>query len=185
MIYLTLFIEFFKIGLFAIGGGLATIPFLTDLASKYNWFTTTELTNMIAISESTPGPVGVNMATYVGYTVGGIWGALITTLGLITPSLIIILIISKLLTNFKENKYVKNAFTILRPAVTGLLASAAFLVFQAAFIMQNPKATTFFETINIPAIIAFVPLFIFQYKTNKHPIVVIMIAAIIGIVCKL
>ena len=185
MIYLTLFIEFFKIGLFAIGGGLATIPFLTDLITKYNWFTTTELTNMIAISESTPGPIGVNMATYVGYTVGGIGGAIITTLGLVTPSLIIIVIISKLLTNFKENPYVKKIFTILRPAVTGLLASAAFLVFQAAFIINNPETTSIIEHVNIPAIIAFILLCIFQYKTNKHPIIVITIAAIIGILCKL
>ena len=185
MIYLTLFLEFFKIGLFAIGGGLATIPFLTDLASKYNWYTTAELTNMIAISESTPGPVGINMATYVGFTVGEVPGAITTTIGLITPSVIIILIVAKVLTNIKDNPHVNNAFKALRPAVTGLIASAGFQVFQAAFIMLQPESTEFFSIINWPAIILFIPLFIFQYKTNKHPIIVIAIACIIGIVCKL
>ena len=185
MIYLTLFLEFFKIGLFAVGGGLATIPFLTDLAGKYNWFTTAELTNMIAISESTPGPIGVNMATYVGFTVVGAPGAITTTLGLITPSVIIILIVASLLKNFKDNKYVNNAFQALRPAVTGLIASAGFQVFQAAFIATNPDTTNLFSYINIPAVIMFIPLYIYQSKYNKHPIIVIAIACIIGIIFKL
>ena len=93
MQYLTLMLEFFKIGLFSVGGGLATLPFLFDLAEKYNWFTASELTNMIAVSESTPGPIGVNMATYVGNTVGGVFGGITTTLSLVTPSLIVIYII--------------------------------------------------------------------------------------------
>ena len=185
MIYLTLYLEFFKIGLFAVGGGLATIPFLTDLASKYNWYTTAELTNMIAISESTPGPIGVNMATYVGFTVGGIPGAITTTLGLITPSIIIILIVARILTSFRNNKYVNNTFEALRPAVTGLIASAAFQVFQAAFLTAQPETLNFFSYINLPAVIMFVPLFIYQYKTNKHPIIVIAIACVLGIICKL
>ena len=185
MIYLTLYLEFFKIGLFAVGGGLATIPFLTDLASKYNWYTTAELTNMIAISESTPGPIGVNMATYVGYTVGGIPGAILTTLGLITPSIIIILIVARILTAFRNNQHVNNAFKALRPAVTGLIASAGFQVFLAAFLVIEPQTTDFFSIINWPAVILFIPLFIFQYKTNKHPIIVIAIACVIGIICKL
>ena len=116
MTFLLLFWEFFKTGLFAIGGGMATIPFLSDMANKYpDWFTQTDLSNMIAVGESTPGPIGVNMATYVGYitgsdygTFGAISGAIIATIGLITPSIIIVLIIAAVLKSFKENKYVNN-----------------------------------------------------------------------------
>ena len=86
MIYLHLFWEFFKTGLFSIGGGLATLPFLRQMGQRYHWFTETELANMLAVSESTPGPIGVNMATYVGFTAGGIPGAVIATLGLVAPS---------------------------------------------------------------------------------------------------
>ena len=103
MIYIQLFCEFFKIGLFAVGGGLATLPFLYDLASKYPWFDATMLPNMIAISESTPGPIGVNMATYAGFSATGIIGGIIATLGLVTPSIMIIMIIASFLNKFKEN----------------------------------------------------------------------------------
>ncbi|MBQ2756419.1 MAG: chromate transporter, partial [Oscillospiraceae bacterium] len=124
MIFLRLFWEFFKTGLFAIGGGMATIPFLYDISDATGWFTHHDLANMIAVSESTPGPIGVNMATYVGYITGmevagiptGILGAVTATLGLVTPSVIVILIIAAILTNFKNNKYVGSAFYGLRPA---------------------------------------------------------------------
>ena len=115
MLYLQLFYEFFKTGLFAIGGGLATLPFLYDMADKYPWFTRTDLANMIAVSESTPGPIGVNMATYVGFTTGGILGSIIATCGLVLPSLIIIIIIAKFLESFQDNRFVQSAFYGLRP----------------------------------------------------------------------
>ena len=123
MIYLKLFFEFFKTGLFAVGGGLATLPFLEEIAQKTGWFTHAELANMLAVSESSPGPIGVNMATYVGYTTGclqgshflGVLGAIIATLGLITPSIIIILIVAAILKNFRDNRYVNAAFYGLRP----------------------------------------------------------------------
>ena len=107
-----LFIEFFKTGLFSIGGGLATLPFLFQMSERYGWFTTEQLTNMIAVSESTPGPIGINIATYVGFTTEnlGVFGAIFTTLSLVLPSIIVILIIAGFLEKFKENKYVKNAF---------------------------------------------------------------------------
>lgn len=184
MILLTLYLEFFKIGLFAVGGGLATIPFLTDLADKYAWFTTAELTNMIAISESTPGPIGINMATYVGYTVGGVGGSLASTIGIITPSVIIILLIACLLKNFKDNLYVQRVFSCLRPAVTGLIASAGFQVFETTLLAserfhETGKLLSYF---NFPAILLFVILFYYQQKKNRHPIVIIGIAALVGIV---
>ena len=93
MIYLQLFWEFFKTGLFAIGGGMATVPFLFDISARTGWFTASELANMIAVSESTPGPIGINMATYVGFETAGILGSVIATLGLVIPSIIIIVII--------------------------------------------------------------------------------------------
>ena len=116
-IYILLFLEFFKTGLFSIGGGLATLPFLYDIADKYPWFDRAVLADMIAVSESTPGPIGINMATYVGYETGGILGGILATVALVLPSVIIIIIIAKFLNKFNENKIVKSAFYGLRPAV--------------------------------------------------------------------
>ena len=110
MIYLQLFWEFFKTGMFAMGGGMATVPFLFDISAKTGWFTTTELANMIAISESTQGPIGVNMATYVGYETAGIFGGIIATIGLATPALIITLLIAKILMRIKGNPMVETVF---------------------------------------------------------------------------
>lgn len=132
MLYLRLFFEFFKTGLFAVGGGLATLPFLYDMAGKTGWFTTSQLADMIAVSESTPGPIGVNMATYVGFETGGIPGAVIATLGLITPSIIVILLIARVLHQFRQNRYVDAAFYGLRPCSVGLIAAAGLLVVKIA-----------------------------------------------------
>ena len=107
MLYLRLFWEFFKTGLFAVGGGLATLPFLQDMADRTGWFTRAQLADMLAVSESTPGPIGVNMATYVGFTTGGVGGALIATLGLVTPSVIVILIVAAFLKAFRDSKWVR------------------------------------------------------------------------------
>ena len=132
MLYLRLFWEFFKTGLFAVGGGMATLPFLYSMSDATGWFTHAQLADMIAVSESTPGPIGVNMATYVGFTAAGIPGAVIATLGLITPSIIIILIIARVLAAFRQNKYVDAAFYGLRPCSVGLIAAAGLLVVKIA-----------------------------------------------------
>ena len=190
MSYLLLFWEFLKTGLFAVGGGLATIPFLTDMAEKYPWFTTEELSNMIAVSESTPGPIGINMATYVGYTVGagengilgGILGSLIATFGLVLPSLIIIMIIAGFLNKFSQNKLVQNTFYCLRPTVIGLLAVSFLLMVLPLFI--SGAGVTFFEIVNLKAIILFGLLLFGIVKFNKHPIIYIAIGAIAGIIFK-
>lgn len=121
MIYLRLFYEFAKTGLFAVGGGMATIPFLYAISEKTGWFTAADIGNMIAISESTPGAMGVNMSTYVGFSVKGVLGAVIATLGLVLPSIIVILIISRMLEKFKDSKLVQKIFYGLRPASTGLI----------------------------------------------------------------
>lgn len=146
MTFLYLFFEFFKIGLFAVGGGPATIPFLQDLArSDYGWFSPEELGVMIAIAESTPGPIGVNMATYAGYNagfgelgvLGGILGGMTATLGLITPSVIVIVLIAGFLKAFKENNYVKGAFGGIRPVVTALVLFAVFGIIKPIFYVDG------------------------------------------------
>ncbi|MBR0305748.1 MAG: chromate transporter [Lachnospiraceae bacterium] len=190
-IYLQLFIEFFKAGLFAVGGGMATIPFLYDISDKTGWFTHAELTNMIAISESTPGPIGVNMATYVGFTSGGVPGSLIATLGLITPSIIVILIIAGFLKAFKNNKYVQSAFYGLRPASTGLIAAAGLSVASMVVMNQAKFAATgsILDLFNLPSIILMLVLYYFTAKCKKtkglHAAAFIAASALIGIVLKL
>lgn len=188
MVFLHLFIEFFKAGLFAIGGGLATIPFLQDIANRYPWFTTEELTDMIAISESTPGPIGVNMATYAGYRAGfneggvllGILGGITATLSLILPSIIVILIIAGFLQKFKENKIVKNTFYVLRPAVIGMLVVTLIGVAFPIFI--NLSGTAVLEIVNLKAILLFGLILFGVFKYKKHPILYIGIGALVGII---
>ena len=181
MIYLRLFWEFFKTGLFAVGGGMATFPFLSALGVKTGWFTQSQLADMIAVSESTPGPIGVNSATYVGFTVASIPGALIATLGLITPSIIIIVIIAALLNTFKDIRFVSSVFRCLRPASVGLITVAGLAVAKLVFV---PTKDT---DINLAGnIILAVVLLIFSHfvpKTKKvHPLVWIACSAVVGIV---
>ena len=174
MITLKLFYEFFKIGLFAIGGGLSTIPFLYELSTKTSWFLSTDISNMIAVSESTPGPLGVNMATYAGFLTNGILGGIIATLGLITPSVIIIIIITKFLDKFSDNKIIKKLFYGLRAGVIALI----LLVF-----IDLLKETLFFNTFSLKifeTILFFIILFLLK-KTKFHPIIFIFISGIIGI----
>ena len=123
---LLLFVEFFKTGLFAVGGGLATVPFIRDMGATYGWITETELANIIAIAESTPGPIGVNAATYVGYLVCGIPGAILATLGLVTPSVIIIILVAKAIRKYSDSHLVQSLFKALRPAAIGLITAAGF-----------------------------------------------------------
>ena len=182
MIYLSLFFEFFKVGLFSVGGGLATIPFLYDLAARHpEWYTAQDVADMIAISESTPGPIGVNMATYAGFQTAGIFGGMVATLGLISPAIIIIFIVAKVLNAFKDNKLVQNAFYGLRPASIGLILAALYGVVKIALI--NIESTTVGGFFNYKAIILAVCLFIIQKVFKKlHPIALIGIAAVVGII---
>lgn len=182
MIYLVLFWEFFKTGLFSIGGGLATIPFLMDMADRYDWFTRADLSNMIAVSESTPGPIGINMATYVGFTTCGVAGSLIATTALVLPSLIIILIIAGFLTKFKENKLVKDTFYILRPTVVGLLCVSVLSIINT--VLVDFSADTFLGMFNLWATAVFAVLLFLIIKFKKHPIVYIAIGAVAGIIFK-
>lgn len=187
MIYLRLFYEFFKAGLFSIGGGMATLPFLYDISDKTGWFTYAQLADMVAISESTPGPIGVNMATYVGFTTAGIPGAAIATLGLITPSIIIILIVAGFLKSFKDNKYVQSAFYGLRPASTGLIAAAGLSVAAMVVLQKDLYEATgsLLDLFNLENVVLIVILYFFTAKVKKtkglHPVVFIAASAVVGI----
>lgn len=190
MIYLQLFFEFFKAGLFAVGGGMATLPFLYDMSDKMGWFTYADLANMVAISESTPGPIGINMATYVGYTLRGVPGAVTATVGLITPSIIIILIIAKFLQAFKDSPLVDAAFYGLRPASTGLIAAAGLSVL--ALVLVNPGVSEnagILELINLKSILLIAVLYYFTAVCKKtkglHPVCFIAASAVVGIVFQL
>lgn len=188
MIELLLFWEFLKIGLFSVGGGMATLPFLYDLSDSTGWFTHAQLADMLAVSESTPGPVGINMATYVGYTVGGFGGALLATLGVILPGTVIVLIIAGMLDKFRGNKYVDAAFYGLRPASTGLIAAAGVSVVSIALLNTSLYAATgnLPDLISVKAVILAAVLWVLTnlVKPTKklHPVVFIAASAVVGIV---
>lgn len=181
MTYLLLAYEFFKIGLFSIGGGMATLPFLMDLTEKYDWYTASELANMVAISESTPGPVGVNMATYAGYNAAGFPGALVATLSLTAPAIIIISVIAKFLENFSENQTVKAVFYGIRPTVAALIGYAVFELLKIAVVTTvNGKVQPDYLSISI-CIIA-VALLQVKKLAKLHPLIWIIAGAVLGIV---
>ena len=179
MIYLQIFWEFFKTGLFAVGGGMATVPFLYDMGARHGWFTEAQLADMIAVADSTPGPIGVNMATYVGYHTAGIPGGIISTLGLISPSIIVILLIARLLTHFKENKYVQSIFYILRPLATGLVIAATVQILKIALFI--PNAQSFITALKVKELILFFAMLIAIFSLKKNPIFYIIAGAVIGI----
>lgn len=189
MTFLKLFYEFFKIGLFAVGGGPATIPFLQDLArSDYGWFNEDQLGVMVAVAESTPGPIGVNMATYAGYnagfgefgTLGGILGGMVATLGLVTPSIIVIILVAGFLKAFKENEYVKGAFSGIRPVVTALVLFAVFGIIKPIF-YQNGE---FVLPVIAISVVVFGLMFIKKLK-KLHPAFWLVLGAVAGILLKL
>lgn len=178
MILLELFFSFFKIGLFAVGGGLATLPFLYEIANTHPWFDARLISDMIAISESTPGPIGINMATYVGYLNSGFLGAIIAPLGEVAPSIIIITIIAGFLKKFKDNEIVKNVFYGLRAASCALIAAAGLGVVKIAFFGETIKE--FFWQGAMMAVI----LYFAVKKLKWHPVAFIAISAVIGIIFK-
>ncbi len=187
-LYLRLFWEFFKTGLFAVGGGMATLPFMYDISDKTGWFTHSMLADMVAVSESTPGPIGVNMATYVGFVTGGIPGAIVATVGLVTPSVIVILLIARVLKAFRENQYVDAGFYGLRPCSVGLIAAAGVLVVKLALFNTGLYASTgaLLDLFNFKALILAAVLLVATRYIKKlkglHPIVFILASAVIGIV---
>ncbi len=186
ILILELCFRFFCCGLFAVGGGLATLPFLYNISKETGWYTFNDISNMIAISESTPGPMGVNMATYVGYHIKGILGGLAAPLSLVLPSVIIIVIISKILDRFKSSVIVQNALYGLRAASTALIAAAGMGVAKIAFLHVGEDGsidfTKILSVINWKAIILGCAIWYAYVKWKKHPILYIVAAAAAGIV---
>lgn len=179
MIFAQLFYEFFKIGLFSIGGGLTTLPFLYALAEKRpDWFSAQAIVDMLAISESTPGPIGINMATYAGYMTAGPLGGLIATIGEVTPSVIIICIIARFLSHFDKNPFVKDAFYGLRAAVIGLIIYAGLKVFSVT--LFDAGSLRMVETVLFVIIVALAMKF-----KRIHPLIWIVSGAILGLLLKL
>ena len=183
MIYLQLFWEFLKIGLFAVGGGMATLPFLQDLSEKTGWYSQALITDMIAISESTPGPIGINMATYVGCNVAGFLGGVVATMGEILPAIVIVVTVSRYLEKFRGSKLVDAAFYGLRPAVTGLIAAAGISVVKVAMFHFDLYRQTgvLTDAFDLKKIIFFVAAFAAIKKFKLHPVVYIACAAVVGI----
>jgi len=195
MLFVSLIIEFFKTGLFAIGGGLATLPFLYEIADKYDWLDASMMGDMIAVSESTPGPIGVNMATYAGFNAGsslgsvwlGILGGVTATFALVLPSVIIIIIVAKFLDKFSSSMLVKNSSEALRPTVCGMIAAAGISVFSGACLHEEffGKVTEFAQILNVEAIAMFAVLFVVSRFVKCHPVFLIIPAAVVGILLKL
>ena len=191
MIYLRLFWEFFKVGLFSVGGGLATLPFLYSLGAKTGWFSTADVANMLAVSESTPGPIGVNMATYVGFDCGGVLGGVVATLGLVTPSVIVIVLIAMALQAFRTNKYVDAAFYTLHPASTGLIAAAGWSVFLLVLVNLDAYRASYqlADLLQWKNLILFAVIWVLTNLVKPlkklHPVVFLALAAVVGIVFRL
>lgn len=187
MIYLGLFLSFFQIGLFSFGGGLATIPFIQALSEYTGWFSIEDVMNMIAISEATPGPLGVNMATYVGYLTSSYGGAIVSVLGLVIPSIIVIICVAKILEKISENSIVKRVFYGLRASSVGLI----FLAFFETFKITSLKLENYSGISSIVEVIQFFPLYLSVFifflirKFKLHPTCYLLFAAIVGILFKL
>ena len=187
---LLLCLNFFKTGLFAVGGGLATLPFITDMSNAHpDWFTKADIANMVAVSESTPGPIGINMATYVGYHMFGVPGAILTTLCLVLPSFIIIVILVGLMDRYSQNRIVKAVFAGLRPAAIGLIAAAGFSVLLIA-LFPGYSGSTLFDMGGLTGLFSWKALVLFAVimvstqlpkLKDLHPIAYIAIAAVVGI----
>ena len=186
--------ELFKPGLFAIGGGMATVPFLQDISAKTGWFTSADLANMIAVSESTPGPMGVNMATYVGYTVGsqqlggtgmGVVGAVVATLGLISPSIVVILIVAYFLKRFRDSRLVDSVLYGLRPASVALISAAGveivlFAVLRVESIWRIADASLSWKAV-VLALAVFAGTNLIPGLKKIHPIWFVAASAVAGV----
>ena len=159
MIYLQLFIQFFYIGVFSFGGGYATLPFLFDISEKFAWYSLDELNNMLAVASITPGPVGINMATFAGFKTAGILGSLLATTAIVLPSLIFVVLISKMLNHFCENIYVKSVISVLKPLGCGLLTAVGVNLFINEFFAEN------FNILNFIFCFTLIIISLFKHKS--------------------
>lgn len=168
-LFLQLFLQFFHIGVFSFGGGYATLPFLYDIAEKYHWYSTKQLTDMLAISSITPGPVGINVATFAGFSTSGILGAMIATTAIVLPSLIIVTIVSKALDKFKTNRTVKGAIRAIKPAGCALLSAVGIKLI-------------FTSNLHLLGSLALIVFMIICFKKKQDPLVILSVAAVIGLI---
>ena len=184
MIYLTLFLEFFQVGLFTFGGGLAMIPLIEDIVVKYGWLTETEFYNFVGVCESTPGPIAINMATYIGSLQGGILGSIMATLGVVLPSFFIILLIASVLKNMTENRFFIGFIKGVKPIVVGLIASMGFMLLVKAIGFKSVSMFDF--DIISTVILGFIVLIFFGYwfftKKKLSAIKLIILSAVLGVV---
>ena len=180
MIYLQLFYTFFKIGLFGFGGGYAMLSMIQgEVVTRYNWVSSQEFTDIVAISQMTPGPIGINAATYVGFTsTGSIWGSVIATFAVVLPSFILMLTISKFFLKYQKHPAVESVFSGLRPAVVGLLASAALVLMNTENFGSPTKDTYTF----VISVIIFLVAFIGTKKYKANPILMIIACVIAGLI---
>jgi len=193
MIYLLLFGEFFKIGLFSLGGGYATMPFLYHMSETYHWFSGEELSRMLAVSSITPGPVGMNVATFAGFKTGGILGSIIATTAILIPSFIIVIFISKILKKFKDNFYINLALYALRPATAAMIAAVGVKLFKESVLLSFGEdagemsnifsfvAANLGKIIDIKAFILFLFLFLLSLKLKRDPLMYLLIGAVFGV----
>lgn len=177
--------EFFKAGLFAIGGGMATIPFLQNMARNYGWFSEADLLDMIAVSESTPGAIGINIASFAGFKSYGVIGAILATISLITAPIIIVLIISRMMAKFKNSKIIENMFEAIRPATAGLILGAmssvmVLTLFDVDMFKSTGNVMDLFRV--LPIVLFLVFLFVLIKFKKIHPLAIIGISAVLGVV---
>ena len=184
MIYLYLFIEFFKIGLFTFGGGYAMIPLVREVVISYEWMSEEAFTNFIGVCESTPGPIAINMATYVGSSTGGILGSMVATLGVVLPSMIIIILVATLLKTLTKNKHFTNALAGIKPVVLGLIFSTGLILLVKAIGYKILTSFDFdwksFMILGIITLLYILYQKIFKKKPNT--ILLIIVSAVLGII---
>ena len=184
MIYLILFLEFFKIGLFTIGGGFAMIPLIEEIAVRYGWMSESEFFDLIGVCESTPGPIAINMATYIGSSQGGLLGSAVATLGVVLPSFIIIIIIATVMKNMTKNKFFKGFMEGVKPVIVALIMSTGFLLLLkiAGMTSDNVSNPDFIQIIIFCIITAVFFIYKKTAKKKMGSVFIIMLSAILGIV---
>lgn len=180
MILIELFLLFAKVGLFTVGGGYAMIPLFTQEVTERGWLTLEGIVDIIAISEMTPGPFAVNSATFIGIQQAGIIGAAFSTIGVVAPSFIIVILVAKYFTKVKDHPIVQGLLSGLRPAVIGLIASSTIMIAKNAFIQEASES--FLAAINFRSIIIFALALMAIIKYKLHPVLMIMISAVLGII---
>ena len=182
MIFFELFYTFFLIGLFTFGGGYAMIPMIQDQIVGKGWLSDAELSNFIAISESTPGPFAINMATFIGYVRGNFLGAFLATLGVVLPSFIIIIIVCKIISKFLNNKYVNYAMKGVRPVVCGLIFAVALSLIYACFLINGFNIKSIADISFASIIIFIISIVLLRFKKTENPILIVIVSGILGII---